>query len=43
MAWKTINDMCYDEEEDNTVRGVNLDGSINTRHGRNNNKFCELY
>ena len=41
MAWKTKLDVMYDEEEEQTVRGVK-DG-IDSRHGKHINKFCGLH
>jgi len=43
MAWNKIADMLYEDCEEERVKGVETDGSIDTRHGRHIDKFCRLH
>ena len=40
MAWKTKNNMMYDEEEEHTIRGIREDGD-NSRNKKH--KLCPIH
>ena len=42
MAWKIINNYMVDEEEEDTIRGVEY-GGVDSRHRRIRDKFSRVY